>query len=92
MFWWWVRYPPLSVVGVLKLVNDSFAGDRRVEWQADRRVPDSTEGIKHNIQSDCWVSLTQFYCRSGTISLKFKRWGHNWRGAIAPSIDCDFPS
>ena len=48
------------VVWVFEHVNDKFAGERRVERQADRRVPDSTEGIRHNIHNDFWVSLTQF--------------------------------
>ena len=34
--------PSLSVVCVLKHVNGDFVGDQRVEWQADRRVPEST--------------------------------------------------
>ena len=45
---------------MFKHVNDNVAGDRRVEWQADRRVPDSTEGIRDNIQNECKISLKQF--------------------------------
>ena len=75
VFWWWVRYPPLNVVWVFKHVNDKLGGDRRVEWQADRRVPDSTEGIRDNIDNDCWASLIRTWYRSGNISLKFKWWG-----------------
>ena len=50
----------LSVIWVFKHINDIFAGGRRVEWQADRRVPDSTRGNRGNIHNDCWVSLIQF--------------------------------
>ena len=75
VFWWWVRYPPLNVVWVFKHVNDKLGGDRRVEWQADRRVPDSTEGIRDNIRKECWASLIRFWYHSGNISLKLKWWG-----------------
>ena len=37
----------------------NFVGDRRVELQADRRVPDTAEGNRDNIHNDCWVSLAQ---------------------------------
>ena len=40
---------------MFKQVNDNIDGDRRVEWEADRRVPDSTEGIRDNIHNDCRV-------------------------------------
>ena len=42
------------------VVNNIFAGDRTVEWQADSRVSDSPGDIRDNVQSDCWLSLTQF--------------------------------
>ena len=45
---------------MFKHVNDNIAGERRVEWQADRRVPDSTEGSRDNIHNDCRVSLIHF--------------------------------
>ena len=45
---------------MFKHVNDNIAGDRRVEWQADRRVVDTTEGIRDHIHNDCRVSLIQF--------------------------------
>ena len=77
---------------MFKHVNDNIAGDRRVEWQADRRVPDSTEGIRDNIHNDCRVSLIQFQDQLCTISLELKWWGHIWLGPIATSIDCEFPS
>ena len=40
---------------MFKQVNDNIDGDRRVEWEADRRVPDSTEGIRDSIHNDCRV-------------------------------------
>ena len=42
---------------MFKHVNDNIAGDRRVESQAERRVLDSTEGIRDNIHNDSRVSL-----------------------------------
>ena len=42
---------------MFKPIFDNIVGDRRVEWQAGRRVPDSTEGIRDKIHKDCRVSL-----------------------------------
>ena len=45
---------------MFKHVNDNIAGDRRVEWQAARHVPDAVEGFSDNINNDFRVSLIQF--------------------------------
>ena len=47
---------------VFKHVNHNVAGGRRVEWQADKLVPNATKGIKikDNIHNDFRVSLIQF--------------------------------
>ena len=73
-------------------MNDNFAGDRREEWQADRRVTDTTGDNRDNIHNDCWVSLAQLQYRSGTFSINLGGGGHNWLVPIVPSIDFELPS
>ena len=60
MYLFLVSYPPLSVVRVFKHVNYNFAVDQRVEWQAERSVPDTARDKKNNIYNECCVSFAQF--------------------------------
>ena len=77
---------------MFKHVNGDFAGDRRVEWQADQRVPHSTGTSRTTSTTTVGYRWSNFSIVRVLFHKNLSGGGHDWRGPIVPSIDYKFPS